>query len=106
MIGVKTVATGQQFVGLTGPFRYVFIAFMVLIIAQFWLVRPAMFRRAAQRGGWRLIVAVMSSACMLVFGLGIALGHLVIAIAALVIAAPPTWLLFISLLREGRQRPE
>jgi hypothetical protein len=48
------MAAGHQFVGLAGPFRYAFIAFTVLIVAQFWLVRPATFRLAAQRGGWLL----------------------------------------------------
>jgi hypothetical protein len=46
----------QQFVGLTGPFRYIFIAWMVLVVGcQWWLPRGP-FRAAAQRGGWRLAI--------------------------------------------------
>jgi hypothetical protein len=93
----------QRFVGLTGPFRYIFIAWMVLVVGcQWWLPRGP-FRAAAQRGGWRLAIAVLSSLSMLAFGIAIAVGHLAIAIAALITCAPPTWFLYIRFFRDGPQ---
>jgi hypothetical protein len=101
-----TVVAGQQFVGLASPFRYVFIAWMVMIVGWHWRWRRGPFRAAAQRGGWRLAIAVLSSLCMLVFGIGIAMGQLVIGIAALIVGGPPTWFLFIRFFRDGPQPPE
>lgn len=97
-----TVIASQQFAGLASPFRYIFIAWMVLIIGLNWWLPRGPFRAAAQRGGWRLAIAVLSSLCMLVFAVGIAVGQLVIGIAALVVAAPPTWFLWIRNFRDGR----
>jgi hypothetical protein len=84
---------------VVSPFRYAFIAVAVFIVGWFWLSRRGPFRVAAQRGGWRLAVAVLSSLSMLVFGIGIAIGQLVIAIAAAIIGAPLTWLLLLIGLR-------
>jgi hypothetical protein len=97
-----TVVAGQQF-SIGSPFRYLFIVVAVIVIGQFWLSRPAPFRAAAQRGGWRLVIAVLSSLSMLVFGIGIAMGQLVIGIAALIVGAPLTWFLFVSFMRDRSQ---
>lgn len=64
-------SVGQRY-GLAGPFRCVFIAVTVTIVGWYWLSRQAPFRSAAQRGGWRLAIAVLSSLGMLTFGIGIA----------------------------------
>jgi len=88
------------------PFRYVFIAVTVIILGRFWLLRPAPFRVAAHHGGWQLAIAVLSSLSMLVFGIGMAIGQLVIGIAALIAGAPLTWFLFIRIIRDGSQPPE
>jgi hypothetical protein len=68
-------------------------------------VAPGPFRAVAQRGGWRLAVAVLSSLCMLVFGISIALGQLVIGIAALIVGGLSQWFLFIRFVRD-RAQPE
>jgi hypothetical protein len=86
------VAASQQ-EGLHAPFLYVFIAATVIVVARFWLGRRAPFRAAAQRGGWRLAAALLSSLGILVFGVGVAVGQLVIAFVALIAAAPFIWLL-------------
>ncbi len=91
---------------MDSPFRYVFIAIAVLIVGQFWLVRPAPFRVAAQRGARWLALALLASLSMLVFGIGLATGQLVIAIAALIVGAPVTWFLFIRVLRDRTPPPE
>jgi hypothetical protein len=88
------------------PFRYVLVVIVVLVIGQFWLVRPAPFRVAAQRGAGWLALAVLASLSMLAFGIGLATGKLVIAVAALVVGAPITWFLFIRLLRDRTPPPE
>lgn len=84
----------------------VVIALAVIIGGRFWLVRPAPFRVAAQRGGWRLVLAVLSSLSMLVVGIGIAMGQLAIAIAAVVVGAPLTWFLLIRFALDRPQPPE
>jgi hypothetical protein len=99
------VVESQQF-SVDSPFRYVLIAVAVIIVGRFWLLRPAPFRAAAHRGGWRLAVAVLSSLSMLFFGIGIAMGQLVIGIAALRVGAPLTWFLFFRVSRDGSQLPE
>lgn len=97
-----TVIASQQFVGLPSPFRYIFIVWVVLIVGSYWWWRRGPFRAAAQRGGWRLAIAVLSSLCMLLFGISIAIGQLVIGIAAVIVGAPLTWFLFIRFYRDGR----
>jgi hypothetical protein len=49
---------------------------------------------------------VLASLSMLVFGIGLAIGQLVIGIAALVVGAPVTWFLFIRVLRDRTPPPE
>ena len=71
---------------LHGPFRYLWLAFAVVIFGQSWLSRNGLYRPAARRGGWHLAAAVVSSLGGLVFGLGIAIGQLAIAIAGLAVA--------------------
>ena len=99
---VAAVAASQHFVGLSGPFRYIFIAWVVLIVGLQWWLPKGPFRAAAKRGGWRLAIAMFASLCMLIFGVSIAIGQLVIAIAALIVSAPPTWFLYIRFTRDGR----
>ena len=55
-----------------------------------------MFRPAARRGGWRLAAAVLSSLGGLIFGIGMAMGQLTIAIAALVIGGLPSLILMME----------
>jgi hypothetical protein len=95
--------TSQRFTVGT-PLRYSIIVVAVALVGQFWLLRPAPFRVAAQRAGWRLALAVLSSITMLAFGVGIALGQLEIAILALIVGAPPTCFLLIRLIRDGSRR--
>lgn len=90
------VSAGQRFVGLTSPFRYVFITVTVAILGWYWLSRQSPFRSAAQRGGWRLAIAVLSSLGMLAFGIGIAIGQLVIGLAALIIGGLPAMVLVVG----------
>ena len=93
-----TVVAGQHY-SVDSPFRYALIAVAVFIVGWFWLSRQGPFRAAAQRGGWRLAIAMLSSLSMLVFGIGIAMGQLEIGIAAVIVGAPPTWFLLLTRLR-------
>jgi hypothetical protein len=97
------MAVASQQEGLHAPFLYVFVAATVIVVGQFWLGRRAPFRSAAQRGGWRLAAAVLSSLSILVFGVGIAVGQLVIAFVALIAGAPFMWLL---IMYSGRSQPQ
>jgi hypothetical protein len=67
---------------LPDPVRYVFIALAAVAVGWSWLSRRGLFRPAARRGGWRLAIAVLSSLDALIFGIGIAMGQLTIAIVA------------------------
>jgi hypothetical protein len=88
------------------PVSYMVIAVAVIAVGRFWLVRPAPFRAAAQRGGWWLVLAVLSSLSMLVFGIGIALWQMTIWIAAAIVGAPLTWFLLFRILRDRPQPSE
>ena len=70
---------------LPGVFRYLFIAFTAAAVGWSWLSRRGLFRPAARHGGWRLAIAVLSSLGGLIFGIGIAMGQMTIAIAAWVL---------------------
>ena len=78
---------------LPGPFRYLLIAFAVAAVGWCWLSRRGLFRPAAQRGGWRLAAALVSSLGGVIFGIGIAMGQMTIAIAAWVIGGLPSLIL-------------
>jgi hypothetical protein len=86
------LSAGQRF-GLASPFRYVFIAVTAAIVGWYWPSRQGPFRSAAQRGGWRIAIAVLSSLGMLVFGVGIATGQWVIGLAALMVGGLPAMVL-------------
>ena len=90
------VSAGQRFVAPASPFRYVFIAVTVAIVGWYWLSRQGPFRSAAQRGGWRLAIAVLSSIGMLAFGICIGIGQVVIGIAALILGGLPTMALVVG----------
>lgn len=75
------------------PFDYVFIAVTVVIVGWYWLSRQGPFRSAAQRGGWRLAIAVLSSLGMLAFGICIAIGQMAIGITALIAGGLPAMVL-------------
>jgi drug/metabolite transporter (DMT)-like permease len=94
------VSAGQRFVGLASPFRYMFIAVIVAIVGWYWLSRQGPFRSAARRGGWRLVAAVLSSLGMLAFGIGTAIGQLVIGLVALIVGGLPAMVLVVIYLRE------
>jgi hypothetical protein len=79
---------------------------VVINLGWFWLSRRAPFREAAQRGGWRLAFAVLSSLSMLVFGISLAMGQFLIGIAMLIVGAPLTWFLLIRIARDRPQPPE
>lgn len=53
--------------------RYAFVAVTVAFVGWLWRSRQGSFRAAAQRGGWRIAVAVVSSIGILAFGIGIAI---------------------------------
>jgi hypothetical protein len=89
------LSAGQRF-GLPSPFRYVFIAVTVAIVGWYWLSSQGPFRSAAQRGGWRIAIAVLSSLGMLVFGIGIATGQWVIGLAALMVGGLPAMVLVVG----------
>lgn len=98
MVILQTAAAasaGQRF-GLASPFRYLFIAVTVTIVGWYWLSRQGPFRSAAQRGGWRLAIAMLSSLGMLAFGIGIAMGQLAIGITALIVGGLPGMLLVVG----------
>jgi hypothetical protein len=82
--------------GGLGPFGYVFIGFAVVTVGWQWLSSRGLFRPAGRRGGWRLALAVVASAATLVFGVGMALGQLTIAIAALAFVGVPSVLLMLG----------
>ena len=91
---------------MDNPGSYLIIVVAAIVVGTLWLRRPAPFRAAAQRGGWRLAIAVLSSLSMLVFASGLALGQFVIWIPALIVGAPLTWFLFISLARTRTEPPK
>jgi hypothetical protein len=78
---------------LPSPFRYLFIAMAVAIIAWYWLSPAGPYRAAARHGSWRLPLAVVASAGTLTFGVAIAIGQWTIAFVALAVAGLPTLLL-------------
>ena len=78
---------------LPDPLRYLFIAFAVAAVGWSWRSRHGLFRPAARRGGWRLAAALLASLGGLIFGIGIAMGQMTIAIAAWVICGLPTLIL-------------
>jgi hypothetical protein len=92
---------------LAGPFRYVFIAFTMMIVGWYWLSRDSPFRIAAQSGGWRFAIAVVASAGMLTFGISVALGQLAIGITALIVTGLPAMFLVAEWFRsQGNWRPK
>ena len=98
-------ASGQfGLVGMSSPFRYVFMAFILVIVGQFWLSRSAPFRAAARRGGWRLVIAVVATPCMLVFGYSIATGQLIIGLVAMAGFLPTPLLFLDGLLAASKSR--
>jgi hypothetical protein len=94
------ISAGQRFVGAPVPFRYVFIAVIVVIVGWHWRSRRGAFHAATQRGGWRLAIAVVSSIGMVAFGVGMALGQLMIGVAGFIVGGLPA----AALLLEGRLR--
>jgi hypothetical protein len=58
--GIISISQGR--IAITGasplpsPFRYLFIAFAVMAVAQSWLSRRGIYRPAARRGGWTYVV--------------------------------------------------
>ena len=99
-------AVASQQLSLPLPFRYLFIVIALTTVARLWLLRPGPFRAALQRGGWLLAIAVLSSLGILAFGVAIAMGQMVIAIATAAVCAPPTWFLFIRFIRDRSQPAE
>jgi hypothetical protein len=61
-----------------------------------WLSRRGLFRPIARRGGWRLAVALVSSLGALIFGIGIAMGQMTIAIVAVMIGGSCCLILLIE----------
>jgi hypothetical protein len=94
LIAISQGRTGDSGPGpLPGPLRYLFIAFAAVAVGWSWLSRRGLFRPAARRGGWRLAAALLSSLGGLVFGIGITVGQMTIAIVAWVIGGLPSLLL-------------
>jgi hypothetical protein len=93
---MTALASAGQFVGLTGAFRYLFIAVIAVSVGWWWLGRQGPFRSAAKRGGWRLALAVLSSLGMLGFGIGVAIGQLVIGIVALIVGGLLAGFLYVN----------
>jgi hypothetical protein len=82
--------------GRLGPFGYLFIAFAVVIVGWHWRSPRGLFRPAGRSGGWRLALAVVASAGMLIFGVGVAVGQLTIAFAALAVVMVPSVILMMG----------
>ena len=85
---IALVSAGQELVAPSIPFRYAFIAVMVVIVVWHWRSTGGAFHTATQRGGWRLVIAVVSSIGILAFGFGVAMGQLTILIMGLIVGAP------------------
>jgi len=89
VVGIISISHGRiadsGLGALPGPFRFAFIAFAVAAAGSSWLSRRGLYRPAARRGGWRLAAAVLSSLCILIFGIGVAIGQMTIAIVAFAI---------------------
>ena len=82
--------------GGLGPFGYLFIAFAVVIVGWHWRSPRGLLRPAGRRGGWRLAAAVVASAGVLIFGVGMAVGQVTIAVAALAVVMVTSLLLMIA----------
>jgi hypothetical protein len=82
--------------GGLGPFGYLFLGFAVVIVGWHWRSPRGLFRPAGQRRGWRLAAAVVASAGLLLFGVGMAVGQLTIAISALAVVMVPSLLLMLG----------
>jgi hypothetical protein len=98
------VSAAQLFADVSSPFRYLFIPFTVAIVGWYWLARQGPFRAAAQRGGWRLPTAVWASLGMLLFGVGIAFGHLLLGIVALLAGGVPGMVLVLEVMLRTPKR--
>jgi hypothetical protein len=90
VIGIVTIrrgGTGASEPSLPSPYCYLLIGFAAVGVAWSWLSRSGWFRHSDWRHGWRLGVALLSSAGLLVFGTGLALGQLTIAVAGMAVGA-------------------
>ncbi len=82
--------------GRLSGFGYLFIAFAVVAAGWHWRSPRGLFRPAGRRRGWRLALAVVASVGMLIFGVGVAVGQLTIAFAALAVVMVPSVLLMLG----------
>jgi hypothetical protein len=95
--GIVTMARGHISIPRSPaaplPFAVAAIAFGVMTVVQYW--RPRGFLRvAASRGGWRRVVAILSSAGAMVFAVCLAVGQMTIGILAWMVCGLPLIALF------------
>lgn len=98
-----TIVAGRRFIGLPVPLNFLFIGWAAIIVGWFWFGRLGTFRLAARRGGWWLAAGVLASLSMMAFAVGVATGHLVIGVAALLAGTPIAPFMAFRLYRDSQQ---
>jgi hypothetical protein len=87
IVSISRGGTGASEPSLPSPYCYLLIGFAAAGVAWSWLSRSGWFRHSDWRHGWRLGVAVLSSAGLLVYGTGLALAQLAMTVAGMAVGA-------------------
>jgi hypothetical protein len=87
IVSVRRGGTGAAEPALPSPYCYLLIGFAAAGVAWSWLSRSGLFRHPDWRHGWRFAVALLSSVSLLIFGTGLALGQVTIAVAGMAVGA-------------------
>jgi hypothetical protein len=87
IVSIRRGGTGASEPALPSPYCYLLIGFAAVGVAWSWRSRSGLFWHSDWHHGWRLGVALLSSVGLLVFGTGLALGQLTLAVAGMAVGA-------------------